>query len=75
MKCCFKCQRLLPLMEYYRHPQMADGHLNKCKECTRKDSHKRQVDKREEIAAYDRQRFRDPARKAKIILYQRRMRR
>ncbi len=28
----------LPLTEFYRHPQMGDGHLGKCKKCTRKDT-------------------------------------
>jgi hypothetical protein len=36
-KKCFKCGRILPLEDFYKHPRMKDGHLNKCKECTRTD--------------------------------------
>jgi hypothetical protein len=40
-KKCFKCNQIKPLSDYYKHPQMGDGHLNKCKCCTKKDTKER----------------------------------
>ena len=73
-KRCFRCLKVLPLSDFYVHKEMADGHLNKCKECTKTDVKKRYYEKPEEIAAYERMRFETPHRKAKVIEYQRRRR-
>jgi hypothetical protein len=55
-KICRQCLAEKPLVEFYRHRQMADGFLNECKSCvkTRVKTHRDQnIDK---IRAYDRSR-------------------
>ena len=40
-KICFKCGIDKPITDYYVHKKMGDGHLNKCKQCTKNDVSKR----------------------------------
>lgn len=52
-KKCFKCGVEKPVGEFYKHPMMADGHLNKCKECTRNDVRSNRRARIDYYRAYD----------------------
>lgn len=48
-KKCFKCGVEKPLDEFYKHSQMGDGHLNKCKDCTKNDVKEQYYRKKDDI--------------------------
>jgi hypothetical protein len=64
MKTCFKCGGVKPLDDFYRHARMGDGHLNKCKDCTRHDVRRHRSEHVSRVREYDRQRSRLPHRAA-----------
>jgi hypothetical protein len=51
-----------PIVEFYTHPAMGDGHLNKCKECTKKDAREVRSRRIDYYRAYDRERALIPER-------------
>lgn len=73
-KRCFKCGHVFPIGDFYSHPMMADGHLGKCKTCTKKDVKVRYVDKHEVIREYDKGRNQRPERKASKLTTQQKFR-
>lgn len=56
MKDCRECGELKPFSEYYKHKAMADGHLNKCKDCVKTRVSNHRDHNLERIQEYDRNR-------------------
>lgn len=70
MKLCFKCRREKPLTEFYRHPRMGDGHLGKCKDCTRTDVRSNRLSRRTYYSHYDMVRYQEnPSRQRRVNEY------
>jgi hypothetical protein len=69
MKRCFKCGAEKPVDLFYRHSRMADGHLNKCKECTKQDVGQNYQAHRQQYAEYERNRYQRLKRKKKSAEY------
>lgn len=55
-KQCFCCEQTKPITEFYKHPAMGDGRLNKCKQCVREYATRRRWENIEKHREYDRQR-------------------
>ena len=65
MKTCFKCSKQKPFDDFYKHKGMADGYLNKCKECAKNDVFEHRHGKgRSSVLAYDRERAKTEKRRA-----------
>ena len=62
MKVCRECKTEKPLSDFYKHPRMADGHLNKCAECVKSRVTKHREANLEKFQAYDRMRSKKPHR-------------
>jgi hypothetical protein len=69
VKQCFKCRTDKPLSEFYAHPMMADGHLNKCKDCAKADVKSNYATRRGQYSEYERRRNHDPSRRKKKAEY------
>ncbi len=41
MKVCFKCGVEKPMVGFYKHSNMTDGHSNKCKDCCKSEAKER----------------------------------
>jgi hypothetical protein len=68
MKTCIACGQSKELKEFYTHPRMRDGRLNKCMECCREYAKdKRLVD--DSVRERDRQRYKEGKKDESLARY------
>ena len=68
LKTCFKCGKTKPITDFYAHKQMKDGHLNKCKECTKRDANNHRNQNLDFYRKYDIERSKTEKRRALSIM-------
>lgn len=69
-KQCFKCGEVKDLSSFYKHPKMPDGHVNKCKECNKRDVRENRKKREGYYREYDKKRAMKPHRVEARKLYQ-----
>lgn len=69
MKICISCDQPKPLTEFYKHPQMADGYLGKCKDCQKKNTKEARERNPEHYKKYDQERAGTDKRKRAVARY------
>lgn len=74
LQICIACGKAKTLNDYYKHPQMANGHVGKCKDCCKLNTHINYRKNLKYYAKYDHQRQQEKKRKLKKLEYQRRRR-
>lgn len=52
-KKCFKCGKVKDISNFYKHKEMKDGYLNKCKDCAKKDVSENYFKKEDKYKKYD----------------------
>lgn len=66
----FKCGEIKNLSHFYKHPRMKDGHLNKCKTCTKTDVQVNRSSNIDHYREYESKRSNDLKRTEARTIYQ-----
>lgn len=74
MKTCFKCNTTQTIDNFYKHSQMGDGYIGKCKTCNKQDVKDNYAKRREQYSEYEAKRNQDPDRKERKRGYEKKHR-